>query len=100
MAPIPLKPGVFVYPESEKESGIKGKVTFKIMIDFQGKVVDAVLVNKTGNYQIDEAAKQAALQTTFDPQKIDPALLGGWFLYDVGVIPPATDQDSHIDQTQ
>lgn len=100
MAPTPLKPGVFVYPESEKESGIKGKVTFKIMIDFQGKVSDAVLVNKTGNYQIDEAAKQAALQTTFDSQKIDPALLGGWFLYDVEVIPPATDQDSHIDQTQ
>jgi TonB family protein len=99
MAPTPLIPGVFVYPESEKESGIKGKVTFKIMIDFQGKVIDAVLVNKTGNYSIDEAAKQAALQTTFDPQKIDPALLGGWFLYDVDVIPPPTDEDSHIDQS-
>lgn len=100
MAPTPLKPGVFVYPESEKESGIKGKVTFKIMIDFQGKVTDAVLVNKTGNYWIDEAAKQAALATTFDPQKIDMSLLGGWFLYDVEVIPPQTGQDSHIDQTQ
>jgi TonB family protein len=99
MAPPPLTAGVFVYPESEKESGIKGKVTFKIMIDFQGKVMDAVLINKTGNYWIDEAAKQTALQTTFDPQKIDPALLGGWFLYDVEVIPPATDQDTHIDQS-
>jgi TonB family protein len=100
MAPEPLNRGVFVYPESEKESGIKGKVGLKIMIDFEGKVSAAVLINKTGNYWIDEAAKQAALQTTFDPQKIDPSLWGGWFLYDVEVIPPQTDQDSHIDQTQ
>jgi TonB family protein len=99
MAPQPLTAGVFVYPESEKYSGIKGKVGFKILISFDGKVIDAVLLNKTGNYSIDEAAKQAALQTTFDPQKIDPAHLGGWFLYDVEVIPPQTDQDSHIDQS-
>jgi TonB family protein len=99
MAPEPLKRGEFVYPESEKESGIQGKVGLKIMIDFEGKVIDAALVNKTGNYWIDEAAKQAALKTTFDPQKIDAKLLGGWFLYDVEVIPPTTNQDSHIDQS-
>jgi hypothetical protein len=69
------------------------------MIDFEGKVIDAAPVNKTGNYWIDEAAKQAALKTTFDPQKIDAKLLGGWFLYDVEVIPPTTNQDSHIDQS-
>jgi len=99
MAPEPLKRGEFIYPESEKESGIKGKVGLKIMIDFEGKVIDAAPVNKTGNYWIDEAAKQAALKTTFDPQKIDAKLLGGWFLYDVEVIPPTTNQDSHIDQS-
>jgi TonB family protein len=99
MAPQPLKRGVFVYPESEKESGIKGRVGFKIIIDFEGKVLDAVSLNKTGNYWIDEAAKKAAMETTFDPQKIDATLLGGWFLYDVEVIPPNPDQDIHIDQT-
>ena len=99
MAPKPLKLGVFVYPESEKDSGIKGKVGLKILIDFQGKVIDAVIVSKTGNYWIDENAKKAALDTNFDPQKIDPTLLGGWFLYDVEVNPPQTDQDGHLDQT-
>jgi hypothetical protein len=74
-------------------------VGFKIIIDFEGKVLDAVSLNKTGNYWIDEAAKKAAMETTFDPQKIDATLLGGWFLYDVEVIPPNPDQDIHIDQT-
>jgi TonB family protein len=99
MAPQPLTQGEFVYPESEKESGIQGKVGLKIMIDFQGKVIDAMLLSKTGNYWIDEAARQAALKTIFDPQKIDPKNLGGWFLYDVEVISPVTNQDIHIDQS-
>ncbi len=100
MAPKPLNAGQFVYPESEIESGIEGKVVLKIMIDFEGKVTDAVLVNKTDNYWIDEAAKKAALDTTFEPDSIDMMLLGGWFLYDVEVKPPQTDEDIHIDQPE
>ncbi|MFQ6002310.1 MAG: TonB family protein, partial [Candidatus Zixiibacteriota bacterium] len=99
MAPEPLKRGKFIYPESEIESGIEGKVVLKIWIDFEGKVADAVLVSKTDNYWIDEAARQAALETTFDPEKIDMTQLNGWFLYDVEVRPPRRDEDSHIDQT-
>jgi TonB family protein len=98
MAPEPLERGKFVYPESEIESGIKGKVVLKIMINFEGKVSDAVLVNKTDNYWIDEAAIKAAMETTFDPDSIDMMLLNEWLLYDVEVIPPETDEDSHIDQ--
>ena len=98
MAPQPLKRGEFVYPESEIESGIEATVVLKIMIDFEGKVRDAVLVNKTDNYWIDEAAKKAALDTTFEPDSIDMMLLDGWFLYDVEVKPPKVD-DSHIDQS-
>ncbi len=98
MAPQPLKRGKFVYPESEIESGIEATVVLKIMIDFEGKVRDAVLVNKTDNYWIDEAAKKAALETTFDPEKIDMMLLDGWFLYNVEVRPPEAD-DGLIDQS-
>ncbi|MCK4427420.1 MAG: TonB family protein [candidate division Zixibacteria bacterium] len=98
MAPQPLKRGEFVYPESEIESGIEATVVLKIMIDFEGKVRDAVLVNKTDNYWIDEAAKKAALETTFDPEKIDMMLLDGWFLYNVEVRPPEAD-DGLIDQS-
>ncbi len=98
LAPEPLVRGKFVYPESEIESGIQMTVVVKIMIDFEGKVVDAVLVNKTDNYWIDEAARQAAMQTTFDPEKVDMMLLGGWFLYDIEVRPPVVDDDL-IDRT-
>jgi TolA-binding protein len=98
MAPTPLEAGEFVYPESEIESGIEATVVFKIMIDFEGKVMDAVLVNKTDNYWIDEAAKEAALETTFEPDSIDAMDLGGWFLYDVEVRLPETE-DNLIDQS-
>jgi TonB family protein len=98
MAPKPLKRGEFVYPESEIESGIEATVVLKIRIDFEGKVTDAVLLNKTDNYWIDEAAKKAAMDTTFEPDSIGIMLTGEWLLYDVEVIPPKTDEDSHIDQ--
>ena len=84
----PLKKGVFVYPEQEILSGIKGTVVLKIQIAFDGTVREAEVVNSLGNLWIDEAAKQAALKTTFDTQKMDPTTLGGWFLYAVEVIPP------------
>jgi TonB family protein len=98
-APIPLQRGQFVYPETEILSGIKGTVVLKIRIDFDGKVAEAQVVNSLGNMWIDEAAKKATLETTFDPQSIEPKDLGGWFLYTVDVIPPS-EGDTHIDPTQ
>lgn len=94
----PLQKGEFVYPEQERLSGIKGTVVLKIQIGFDGLVKEAEVVNSLGNLWIDEAAKQAALKTTFDTQKMDPTQLGGWFLYAVEVIPPVQNQD-HLDQT-
>lgn len=87
-APEPLVKGQFVYPQSQMESGIKGKVVLKIQIDFTGRVTDAVVLNSLGNLEIDEAAKNAALNTTFAPEKIDPMQLGGWFSYEIEVAPP------------
>jgi len=72
----------------------------KVRIDFDGTVSDAVVVNSLENMWIDEAAKAAALNTTFDPEKIDPMQLGEWFLYTVEVIPPDEGQDIHTDPTQ
>ncbi len=95
-APEPLKKGEFVYPETEILSGIKGAVVLKIRIDFDGTVSDAEVVNSLENPWIDEAAKEATLNTTFNPEEIDAMQLGGWFLYKVEVIPPDTD-DSKLD---
>ena len=98
-APPPLKKGVFVYPETEILSGIKGAVVLKIRIDFDGTVSDAEVVNSLENPWIDEAARQATLNTTFDPEKIDPMQLGGWFIYSVEVKPPDEGKDPHSDPT-
>ena len=95
----PLKKGEFVYPEQERFSGIKGTMVLKIQIGFDGLVKEAEVVNSLGNLWIDEAAKQAALKTTFDVQKMDPTTLGGWFLYSVEVIPPEQTGDKNIDPT-
>ena len=62
-------------------------------------VREAVVVNSLGNIWIDEAAKQAALKTTFDTQKMDPTQLGGWFLYPVEVKPPESSTTTPLDQT-
>ncbi len=97
-APTPLKRGQFVYPETEILSGIKGAVVLKIRIEFDGTVSEAEVVNSLENPWIDEAAKKAALETTFDPEKIDMMQLGGWFLYTVEVKPPDTSDDSKLDQ--
>ncbi len=74
-------------------------MVLKIRIDFDGTVSDAEVVNSLENMWIDEAAKEAALNTTFDLEKIDPMQLGEWFIYTVEVVPPKLDEDSHIDPT-
>lgn len=97
LAPKPKTRGLFVYPESELESGIKGKAVFKIRIDnFSGEVLEAEIVNSLGNHYIDEAAKEATMQTVFEPDSIDIMHVGGYFLYEVEVKPPET-KDTHID---
>lgn len=97
-APQPLHRGEFVYPETEIMSGIKGGVVLKIRIEFDGTVSEAEVVNSLENPWIDEAAREAVLNTTFDTEKIDMRDLGGWFLYTVEV-KSQLDQDHNIDQT-
>jgi TonB family protein len=97
-APTPIKRGTYIYPVSQRESGIKGMVRLKIIIDFEGKVKEAEILNSLGNFEIDEAAQKAALETVFSPDSIPVMNLGGWFLFDVEVRKPGQD-DSHTDQT-
>ena len=89
---LPLKRGDFVYPESEIYTGIQGVVVLKIRIGLDGTVAEAQVVNSLDNVWIDDAAKEAALNTIFDPDKIDPTQLGGYFLYSVEVRPPQDDR--------
>jgi TonB family protein len=91
-APQPVTAGTFTYPESQIETGIKGKVVLKIKIDYTGRVTEAVILSSLNNAEIDEAAKNAALNTVFNPQLINPLQYGEWFLYDVIVNPPPQNQ--------
>ena len=91
-APAPKVKGIFYYPQAQLETGIKGKVGLKIKIDFTGKVTDVAVVNSLNNQEIDDAAKDAALRTEFDPTLINPVQLNDWFLYEVEVVPPQQPQ--------
>lgn len=91
-APEPKVKGVFNYPQSQLDSGIKGKVTLKIRIDYTGKVTEVEVVNSLNNQEIDDAAKDAAMRTQFDPTKIIPTQYGEWFLYEIEVTPPQPSQ--------
>jgi TonB family protein len=96
-APEPLTKVEFVYPESEILSGIQGAVVLKIRIEFDGTVSDAQVVNSLENPWIDDAAREVALNTTFDPEELDPMQVGGWFLFTVEVKLP--EEDPHSDPT-
>jgi TolA-binding protein len=99
LAPQPKIRGKFIYPESELESGIEGKVVFKIKIDnFSGEVYEAEIVNSLDNHYIHEAAREATMQTVFEPDSIDIMHIGGYFLYEIEVKPPA-ETDGTLDQT-
>jgi TonB family protein len=91
-APAPKVKGTFNYPVSQLETGIKGKVVLKIKISFTGKVTDVAIVNSLNNQEIDDAAKDAAMRTEFDPALINPAQQLEWFLYEVEVTPPQPSQ--------
>lgn len=84
-APEPKVKGIFNYPQAQLDSGIKGKVVLKIRIDFTGKVTEVEVVNSLDNKEIDDAAKDAAMRTEFDPSLINPVQLGGWFRYEIEV---------------
>jgi TonB family protein len=67
-------------------------VVLKIKISFTGKVTDVAIVNSLNNQEIDDAAKDAAMRTEFDPALINPAQQLEWFLYEVEVTPPQPSQ--------
>jgi len=58
------------YVESEKEKGHKGIVTLKLIINQQGKVISArVIENTTGSKILGESAEKAAKECLFIPAK-------------------------------
>jgi len=93
LAPAPIHRGGFTYPETERDTGIQGKVVLKVKIDPRsGRVVEADVLGSLSNYNIDEAARKAALSTLFSPDSFQVGSQSRYFLYRVDVKPYDVDQ--------
>jgi TonB family protein len=66
--PVPLDLPTVRYPEAARGTGLKVDVHLDLLVDEQGKVVEAVVrEGDPGNRGFNEAAVQAALGTRFQP---------------------------------
>jgi TolA-binding protein len=83
LAPQPKKVGDFLYPESLLSKDLKGKVIFKIRIDFSGKVAEHEIIGPSGEYAIDSVATQALINTEFDTSQLSLSQLDGYFQYSI-----------------
>jgi TonB family protein len=97
--PLPQSPrklkvqGQFVYPESEYSTRWKGRVVYKILIDYSGQIAQYELLNASSSNDINEAARKAVEQTMFFQDSIPPESLNMWYRYEIDVTPPAREQD-------
>jgi TolA-binding protein len=104
LAPEPLQRGTFDYPVTPPGFTWRENVTviFLIHINDRGEVEpDLELIGSSGYQEIDEQARQAVLQTRFDPVKLDPFLTvtRRWYKYSL-IIPPPTQPGKQFDQYQ
>jgi hypothetical protein len=82
-APPVTRPGVFIYPEALLSQELRGKVIFKIKLDFSGRVEDYQLIGPFGEHLIDSTATATLLQTEFDVSSLDLSQLDGYFQYSI-----------------
>jgi hypothetical protein len=94
LAPRPKVAGIFQFPESEiGRHDREMLVVFKILIDFTGQIADYQMVQGTASEDINERARLAILDTSFDADSIALDSLNMWYRYDVKVVPPAPERD-------
>ncbi|MCK4271997.1 energy transducer TonB [bacterium] len=74
------------YPDIARKAGIEGMVILKILVDVDGKVIDARVLKSLGNVGCDEAALEAAKKCLFEPalQRDKPVKV--WVSYPVRFI--------------
>ena len=60
-----------VYPRRALRDGIEGKVTILITVDEKGIPTDAKVVKSSGNFDLDNAARTAAMKYIFVPQMVN-----------------------------
>ena len=62
-----------VYPRKALRDGIEGKVTLLITVDEKGAPVEVKVLKSSGNFDLDTAARNAAMKTLFVPQMYNGA---------------------------
>lgn len=72
-----------VYPRKAMRDGIEGKVTVLITVDEKGIPSDAKVVKSSGNFDLDNAARTAALKYVFVPQQYNGAPVKALGLLDI-----------------
>ncbi|MEW5799517.1 MAG: energy transducer TonB [Bacteroidota bacterium] len=68
-----------VYPEEAQLKGIEGDVWVKMWVDTLGRVT-RVLIEKTPDQALCDAAMTAALKTKFKPAMLDGKPIGVWLV--------------------
>ena len=59
------------YPEDARNRGIEGRVAVLARVDTLGQVVEAEVMNASGELQLDTASRAAVLQCRFRPYRVD-----------------------------
>lgn len=101
-APRPKAEGVFDYPHVPNfQWRTAVTVVFKIHIADDGRVDrDLELIGSSGYKEIDDAARTAMLQTTFNPQDLDPivTLRREWYKYSFLIPPEGESKEDYQNQ--
>ncbi len=71
----------FKYPIDAATSKFEGRVVLKIKIEFDGKVTDVQFLKGSKIASIDQEIDRVMRLTEFDPLRIDPLKIGGYFIY-------------------
>jgi TonB family protein len=59
------------YPSDLKDNGIGGRTTHRVLLDAEGRVTNAVLVQASDNASLDQAARTVVAAITFYPATYD-----------------------------
>lgn len=55
------------YPPQARRAGEAGEVRFRVIVDVNGKVVDATMERSSGSRRLDEASRQALMECRYRP---------------------------------
>jgi hypothetical protein len=102
IAPNPKVLGEFIYPEALLSRDLKGKVIFKIKLDFAGKVAEYEIIGPSGEHAIDSSATAALLKSEFDVSTLDLAQLESYYQYSIPFRRPTINlyNDPYLEQKE